>query len=237
MRQITLTFLGEPRTSAAGHAQETPWTMTLPLAILAVFAIGIGWVGIPEHFPVIGGLLPSWFHEFVGGTLLEHPEAPAFSFIPLATSLVVALGGLYAGWLVYRNVKLGDPDPLMNPLGRFYTWLQNKYYFDEFYDRVFVQPAYWVSANFTSAFMDRKVIDGILHFFGQYTSNVGDFLRNFIDKPLVNGFGDKVGEITNKLGHLFRPIQTGRIQQYMIMALVSVAAFSALFYYLLVFAR
>jgi NADH-quinone oxidoreductase subunit L len=237
MRQITLTFLGEPRTEAANHAQETTWTMTLPLAILAVFAVAAGWVGIPEHFPVIGGLLPSWFHEFVGGTLLEHPEAPAFSFIPLATSLVVALGGLYVGWLVYRNVKLGEPDPLMKPLGRFYTWLQNKYYFDELYDRVFVQPAYWISANFTSAWMDRKVIDGVLHFFAQYSSNVGDFLRNFIDKPLVNGFGDKVGEVTNKLGHLFRPIQTGRVQQYMIMALVSVAAFSALFYYLLVFAR
>ena len=31
MRQITLTFLGEPRTTEAEHAQETPWTMTTPL--------------------------------------------------------------------------------------------------------------------------------------------------------------------------------------------------------------
>ncbi len=73
MRQITLTFLGEPRTEAAKHAQETPWTMTLPLVVLAVFAVSAGWVGIPEHFPVIGGLLPNWFHEFVGGTLLGAP--------------------------------------------------------------------------------------------------------------------------------------------------------------------
>ena len=237
MRQITLTFLGEPRTNAATHAQETAWTMTLPLAILAVFAVGAGWVGIPEHFPIIGGLLPSWFHEFVGGTLLEHPEVVSFNIVPLMTSLVVALGGLYVGWLVYRRVKVGDPDPLMKPLGSIYNTLQNKYYFDEIYDRVFVKPAYWISANFTSAWMDRKVIDGVLHFFAQYSSKVGDFLRNAIDLPIINGFGDKVGEYTNKIGHLFRPIQTGRIQQYMIMALVSVAAFSALFYYLLVFAR
>ena len=40
MRQITLTFLGEPRTKAAEHARETPWTMTLPLVVLAIFAIG-----------------------------------------------------------------------------------------------------------------------------------------------------------------------------------------------------
>ena len=58
MRQITLTFLGEPRTKEAEHAQETPWTMTVPLVILAVFAVAAGWVGIPEHFPVLGGLAP-----------------------------------------------------------------------------------------------------------------------------------------------------------------------------------
>src|SRR3972149_5473848 len=41
-RQITLAFLGEPRTQSAEHAQETKWTMTLPLVILAVFAVAAG---------------------------------------------------------------------------------------------------------------------------------------------------------------------------------------------------
>ncbi len=54
MRQITLTFLGEPRTKAAEHASETPWTMTVPLIVLAVFAVGYGWAGIPEDFPLSG---------------------------------------------------------------------------------------------------------------------------------------------------------------------------------------
>ena len=40
MRQITLTFLGESRTQEAEHAHETPWTMTAPLVVLAVFAVG-----------------------------------------------------------------------------------------------------------------------------------------------------------------------------------------------------
>ena len=71
MRQITLTFLGEPRTKEAEHAQETPWTMTTPLVVLAFFAIVYGWVGIPEHFPLLGGIVPNWFHEFVGSTLVE----------------------------------------------------------------------------------------------------------------------------------------------------------------------
>ena len=109
MRQITLTFLGKPRTQAAKHAHETPWTMTLPLVILAIFAIAAGWIGIPEDFLGLE-LPPNLFHEFVGETLAEHPKAPTFSIVPLLVSVVVALGGLYGGWLVYRNVRAGDED-------------------------------------------------------------------------------------------------------------------------------
>jgi hypothetical protein len=53
----------------------------------------------------------------------------------------------------------------------------------------------------------------------------------------VNGSGDWVAETTKKIGGVVKAIQTGRVQQYMILALVSVAAFSALFYYLLMMAR
>ncbi len=235
MRQITMTFLGEARTKEAGHAVESKRSMTFPLVVLAFFGVTIGWVGIPEEFPVIGGLIPNWFHEFVGGTLLEHPEPVAFSWIPLLTSLVVALGGLALGYYVYRDVRRDEKDPVEKALGAtVYRWLKNKYYFDELYDRIFVQPASWLAVTFTSLWMDRKVIDGILHWFAYITGIIGNFLRNYIDKPIVNGGGDLVGEGAKKLGSVFRTIQTGRIQQYMILALVSLAVFSAVFYYLLI---
>jgi NADH-quinone oxidoreductase subunit L len=237
MRQIRLTFFGEPRTEAAEHAHETPWTMTAPLVILAFFAVAAGWVGIPEHFPGLGGIIPNWFHEFVGGTLLEHPKPVDFKIVPLLTSLVVALGGLGLGWLVYRDIKAGGVDPVETALGPVHKVLKNKYYFDEFYDTVFVKPTYWIAETFTSQWMDRKVIDGILHWFAYITGVIGNFLRDAIDKPIVNGIGDWVAETTKKIGHVMRAIQTGRVQQYMILALVSVAAFSALFYYLMVIAR
>ena len=237
-RQITMTFLGKPRTKEAEHAVESKWTMTLPLVILGVFAVGFGWVGIPHEFPVIGGIIPNWFHEFVGGTLLEHPEALPFSWIPLLASLVVSLGGLWLGWQVYKGFKAGVTDPAEKTLGAtVYRWLKNKYYFDELYDKVFVKPAYWLAETFTSLWMDRKVIDGVLHWFAHISGIIGNFLRNAIDKPIVNGSGDLIAESTKKLGGVFRTIQTGRVQQYMILALVSIMAFSALFYYLLVAAR
>lgn len=236
MRQISLTFLGEPRTKAAEHAQETTWTMTVPLIILAVFAISYGWVGIPEHFPLIGGLIPNWFHEFVGSTLAEIPEGIGFSIVPLLTSLCVALGGLFLGWLVYHNVKTGASDPLKKPLGPIHTLLKNKYYFDEIYDFLFVKPAYWIAETLVSKWMDNGVIDGILHGIAWVGSNLGTLLRNYIDAPVVNGFGDMVGESTKKIGASMRPIQTGRIQSYMLTSLVVLIVVGGLVYYLLVLA-
>ena len=233
MRQITLTFLGESRTKEADHAVESKWTMTLPLVILAVFAIGLGWVGIPREFPLIGGIVPNWFHDFVSGTLLEHPAALKFSWVPLLTSLVVSLGGLALGYITYRAARLGEKDPVEHRLGAsLYRWLKKKYYFDELYQKIFVAPAFWLAETFTSSWMDQKVIDGILHWFAYISGVIGNFLRNAIDKPIVNGSADLVGEGAKKLGGTFKTIQTGRVQQYMILALVSLAVFSVFLFYL-----
>jgi len=227
MRQITLTFLGEPRTREAEHAQETPWTMTVPLVILSIFAIGYGWVGIPEHFPGLGGLVPNWFHEFVGGTLAEHPEALAFNWIPLITSLMVALGGLFFGWLAYRNVNSVGEDKLQIPL------LKNKYYFDEAYDFLFVKPAYWVAETLVSRWMDQGLIDGILHIFGPVTDKIGSFIRKYIDLLIVNeAVGDGSYKVTWWFGRNLRTVQTGRIQQYLMFALfVFMLVGAALYFY------
>jgi NADH-quinone oxidoreductase subunit L len=216
MRQITLTFLGKPRTKAASHAHESTWTMVAPLIVLAVFAVSAGWVGIPEEFPVLGGLIPNWFHEFLGGTLLEHPMPIAFNPIPLLVSIGVALTGLTMGWLVYRSLPSGATDPLEKPLGPIYTLLKRKYYFDEIYERVLIQPAYWFAEQFTYLFLDRKVIDGVLHFFAEAALKIGGFLRERIDLPIVNGSGDAVGDGIKLAGREIRVLQTGRVQLYLI---------------------
>jgi len=226
MRQITLTFLGEPRTNEAEHAHETPWTMTAPLVILSFFAVTFGWVGIPEHFPGLGGLFPNWFHEFVGSTLSEHPEAVEFSFVPLVTSLAVALGGLYFGWLAYRNVKSPAEDKLQIKV------LMNKWYFDEIYEVIFIKPATWFSEVFVSQWMDKGFIDGILHIFGPTTQGIGSTIRNYFDLPVINRFfGDGSADVTWWFGRNLRPMQTGRIQQYLILTLALIIVVGGLVYY------
>lgn len=238
MRQITLTFLGKPRTQAAEHAHETPRTMTVPLMILAVFALGYGWVGVPKYFPVLGGLLPDWFQRWLEPLFVmaekgeKAAEAVKFSPVPLLVSITVSLTGLALGYLVYRQVERADqPDPLARRLGGLYTLLQNKYYFDELYQALFVRPAYWLAEVFTFRWLDRTVIDGVLHVVARASVGVGRALRDYIDLPIVNGFGDAVGEGTKGFGRLFRAVQTGRVQQYMLVALAHLVAFLVLVYY------
>ena len=229
MRQITLTFFGQPRTKAAEHAHESPWTMTVPLAILAIFAVGGGWSGIPEHFPIIGGVLPNWFSDFVGGTLAERPEALPFSILPLLTSLAVALGGLFCGWMAYRKVKSTKQDVLQISL------LKNKFYFDEAYRILFVKPAFWIAEKFSYLFLDRVVIDGILHSFARVSFFLGHVFRNYFDKPVINRLiGDGTAAAVKASGRGLRRIQTGRIQHSMAISLATFIVLAVLCYFLLV---
>ncbi|HMZ07610.1 MAG TPA: NADH-quinone oxidoreductase subunit L [Anaerolineales bacterium] len=226
MRQITLTFFGEARTDEAEHAHETPWTMTLPLVVLAVFAVGYGWVGMPHW--ITGGLVPNWFHEFAGSMLHEHGEELGFNIVPLGTSLLVALGGLAAGYFTYRNVKSPAEDRFQIDV------LKNKWYVDELYNFVFIRPAIWFSEVFVSKWMDKGFIDGILHLFGPATGGVGSFIRNKFDLPFINAFlGDGSAEVTWWFGRNLRPIQTGRIQQYLILSIVVLFVVGGLLYFLL----
>jgi NADH-quinone oxidoreductase subunit L len=233
MRQITLTFLGEPRTKSAEHAHESTWTMTFPLVILAIFAVAVGWAGIPKEFPLLSG--SGWFQQFVG-SMLASSSLPAGSanLTPLITSFIVSLGGLYLGWLVYRKVAVGESDPLQRPLGKIYELLKNKYYIDEFYQAAFVKPSAWISETFTDRWVDRGLLDGILNGIASLGLRLGSLLRNAFDLPVVNGAGDELAEGTRGFGAFLRVFQTGRVQQYMLAALVVVLLVAAIFYYFLV---
>jgi NADH-quinone oxidoreductase subunit L len=234
MRQITLTFLGNPRSKSAENAHETPVTMTLPLVVLSVFAVSAGWVGIPREFPVLGGLISPWFKDFVGSMMHtgEHvAEGGGHSPIPLITSLVVALGGLLIGWLVYRRMQKGAKDPVERTMPLVHKALKNKYWWDEIYHFLFVRPAYWISETFSYKIIDKGIIDGILHGIGAIALWLGAFFRNVIDLPVVNHLFEWVTGRVPVFGGELRKVQTGRVQQYMVIAIVVVVVVGALFIY------
>ncbi len=62
-RQLGLVFLGNPRSQASYYARESKNTMTTPLLVLAFFSIVVGWAGIPDGFPILSHLTPSWIER------------------------------------------------------------------------------------------------------------------------------------------------------------------------------
>lgn len=240
MRQISLTFFGKPRTPLAEHAHESNHYMTVPLLLLSVFAVGAGWFGIPESFPVLGPLVDNnFFHHFVGATVeetLHHLEelhlvahgleTLPFNAFPLLTSIVVALGGLFAGWLVYgrKPLEKGQQDPLIGALGPLHTFLQNKWYWDELYAFLFIKPTVYFSEVIAYEVVDKGLIDGLLHLIARTVYGIGHYMLRF-ERIVISDGIDWLKDQFLAMAKEFRELQTGKIQEY---ALVSMLIASAL---------
>ncbi len=219
-RQITLVFLGKPRSAASAHAVETKPVMTIPLAILAVFAIGLGWVGINPGFPLLGKISTPWFQQFIGGMLGEEGTGQHHSLIPLYTSILVSVGGLLLGWWVYRRKETAEAkDPSEKALGPVFRLFQKKYWVDEFYQAVIIRPVEWFAEKVVYQFFDKTIIDGVLHGLAAVGVRLGNILRFGFDLPVVNGAGDGIAAGTKGLGTVLRKVQTGKVQQYLTFAL------------------
>ena len=253
-RQIFLVFFGHPRSHHAEHAKESPKTMTYPLLVLAAFALLLGFVGVPEDFPVLGHLLGNPFHHFVGHEYAATPVNP----LVMVLSILLACAGLGVGYLLYGRKPLeeGQPDPLTR-LGVVYVVLKNKYGIDELYQATFV----WLTIRLGDLFavFDREVIDRIVNAVARGTAIVSDGLFRFVDAPVIDGLVNLVGRAgawladlwgrfdlrvvdgmvngvgaaAQTLGRWFRQVQTGRVQNYILLASVNVVVILAIMYLVL----
>jgi NADH-quinone oxidoreductase subunit L len=248
MRQLGLTFMGEARTEEAKHANlGGPFNivsiaMQSPLLLLAFFAVVAGFVGVPPDFPIFGAIFSpehNFFHHLVvyalpymenGGYEVFHVDAPAFNWFPVATSFVVALGGLYVGYLLYwrKPLEAGQDDPLIAILGQpIYTTLQKRYYMDDLYDLIFVRPLHWISRQ-VIWFLDKGIIDGILHAIARFFVLLGDFIK-VMNAWLIDGVGDGIPRGIYDFGGWMRRFQTGHVQQYLWIVLVALLVIGIFF--------
>jgi NADH-quinone oxidoreductase subunit L len=221
-RLVFLTFIGKARTEAAEHAPESVGSITWPLIILAGFTTFLGLFGMPwvnQYFELIGE------EAEIVGHHLAHGE-----FVPMvaAISLLVAGTGWLGAWLIYGRKPLTVPvDPIEKPLGPVYTLLKNKYYFDELYHLIVVRPSIWLAKS--CATFDRKVIDAIVNAVGQFGRWLASWLKRVIDNPIIDGAVNGVGKATNWFGEFMRATQTGQVQNYLLVAAVTVVLLLALF--------
>ena len=224
-RQIFLTFGGQPRSEAAAHAPESVRSMTVPLMVLAFFAIAAGWAGIEGTWPLVGEIVGNPFGHFIGElakTYGLHYEELPFNPTAVGISVTVALGGIFLAWLVYgrKPLKAGEVDPLERWLGPVHTVLKNKYYFDELYHFIAVRPVLWL-AGFAARF-DRGVIDAIVNGVGAFGRWLARSLRRFVDEYIIDAAVNGTGLVAQATGSVLRLVQNGQIQQYLLIMLLAV---------------
>jgi NADH-quinone oxidoreductase subunit L len=223
-RQISLTFLGEPRSEGAAHAPESVRSMTWPLILITPFAIALGWFGIPASFPVLGGLVPNLF-EGVLEPYIEYQDMhvvhPEFTWLVLLASLVVALGGLGVGYLVYgKGLKEGQIDPLRRWLGPVWWAMHRKFYIDELYGYT-ILPFTRGLANFMYWIDDKWILDPIINAIGRITVWIARFAADF-DRYVVDGTVGGFAWLASRAGGVLRNAQNGQVQVYLMVVVVSV---------------
>jgi NADH-quinone oxidoreductase subunit L len=207
-RMMVMTFHGANRTGTeeSTHLHEAPAVMWVPLALLAVASVFGGWVNVPEALQSsvlgLGGILPmsEWLHHWLepltaqahlvqetnlGEVAHSAPfgggEAAWALASTLAAAAVVAASVRFVGT---RKVVPAAQDRVA-PTG-FAGLLANKYYVDEIYDRLIVQPIVRASR----------------------------FCWKVIDQGIIDGFVNAVGWVARGAGWIASLFQTGTVNTY-----------------------
>jgi NADH-quinone oxidoreductase subunit L len=233
-RLLLMTFFGEnrldqrSRDAGGGHGdqhssshdiRESPASMTVPLVILAFFAIIAGFIGVPE---ALGG--SNRFNHFLGSVFGSHVEVQhhdPLEYILMAASVLMALFGIVTGVLFYR-IKPGLPAKIVSRIKGIYEVVYNKYYIDEIYDFVFVSGTK-VIMIILAAF-DQYVIDGIVNLTG-FLLRCKSRISGSFDLRFVDGAVNLIADTTLSTGAGMRKIQTGRIQAYIMFLFFAVVVF------------
>ena len=170
-RQVFLVFFGDKRWDDGVQPHESPWTMTLPLCILAVAAAMGGLLNLP--------VVADWLYlEHFLEPIFSHPHhfvSSSMTKIILATIAVLAgfvgIGVATAVWLLHR-VKADRLEPKV---------LENAMYIDATYSKVVGgvgQKAFEMISN-----ADKKYVDGAINQIGKSTIRLGVMMR-----PLQSGY-------------------------------------------------
>jgi len=202
-RLIFLTFFGSQHFSEEHHhAHESPFSMTIPLVVLAVLSIVGGFYGLPALL----GVGENSFFRFLEPSLAlaYHPaieELPhSLEWIFAGASVLIACLGIYLAFSIY----ILHPEVLAKLAGKvkgLHKLLVQKYYVDEIYDTVIIKPMMTGSTKLLWKGMDVEIIDGC-----------------------VNGVGTRV----HRWAHILKFLQNGLIRSYA--AWILMGAILILFY-------
>jgi NADH-quinone oxidoreductase subunit L len=175
-RCYSLAFQGKARTKEADHAHESSFFMTVPLMVLAVLSIFVGWLETPVVIFDIHQF-ERWVNQSWYGVKVEAHAAHmshAMEWALMGLTSVLSLGLAYYSYKKYSQFKQGEKVKA----GFWHQWSENKFYVDEFYQTIFIRPLAVVAKNL-AAFVDIKVINGGLHILKSSVRVAGEALSLF----------------------------------------------------------
>ncbi len=239
-RLVILTFHGEPRDiHKYEHAHESPTTMLIPLISLAILSFFIFFS--PNPFNIESG----WFYHWVKTPATIVPKELSFQFMinesgdvssqiihsemymeslhnahstAMILSLIMAGLGMLLAFIVYQW-RLISADKVAMKLEPLYNFSHNKWYFDELYSKTAV--AFTIGLSNLLAWFDNRVIDGIVNGTATLTRNTS-FASGKFDNRVIDGFVNLIAYVTGFFGMLFRKLQTGKVQTYLVMVLTGI---------------
>jgi NADH-quinone oxidoreductase subunit L len=168
LRLYLLTFEGKTRVSdtVRRYIHESPYTMTIPLMVLAVLSILGGYIGVPDFMGKVVGLHDTnLFEHFVSSSILidnaKEVGHHLFGHWALAGFSIggAGLGIIIAFYLYY--IRPSAPEKIAKDIAPLYEASLNKWYVDELYNYVFVQPFSYLCNQ--AAKFDQNIIDGAVN--------------------------------------------------------------------------
>ncbi len=190
-RMMSLTFYGDERMTheVKHHLHESPALMTGPLYVLAILAALGGFLGVPHLMGDYLGHMPHVLSQWLDGVVPARHLPLVGVKIPLHEGVVMVGSSIIAAVFFGLGIKLFRKNMFLTDIIGGAGWhkvLANKYYIDELYGLIVVNPIRKI-AEFSGMVVDKIIVDGA-----------------------VNGIGRGV----RKVGSGLRAIQTGDIQTY-----------------------
>jgi NADH-quinone oxidoreductase subunit L len=171
-RLVFLVFHRAPSASdgVRHHPHEAPPAMRVPLMILAGLSVVAGFIGIPiiEGANLIRSYLEPVFTRYPlpPEAFIHTVHSPSLELVMLLTSLALAIGGILLAMYMYL-IDTTLPDRISAQFQRVYRVLLEKYYVDELYDRLVVEPLKRTS-DWLWAQVDVGIVDGTVNQAGAF---------------------------------------------------------------------
>ncbi len=140
---------------AEHHIAERDWPMKIAMSLLALLAVVAGLIQIPGVDDTLGHFLDPTFAASRYAGITVHTST---SWVGLVIGALIAVAGIFIAYRLWI-VRPGEPAVLRQRFAAVYTFLSNKWYFDEIIDFLIVRPSLWFG-RFAESVLERIVIGG-----------------------------------------------------------------------------